>query len=239
MRAPETLARPAGSVELPTIRPGVDRVPTRCERCSSTWLGYEEPLGPQQRGMLWCQQCSRSICWLATPLPRRRARAAGRLPPAPVSAPGRSPIRTDAFRRTDGCGRACTSEHGHDAAAHERYGADAVHAAIAARASGDVVTGPLLVQLGPARVFVGAVELAIAAAEYRLLAALADRLGELCPHADLIAAVWGTGWSVAMDDGGHLLRTYVGRLRGRLGVAASLLETEIGRGYRLADAPLC
>jgi two-component system phosphate regulon response regulator PhoB len=104
--------------------------------------------------------------------------------------------------------------------------------------SGDVATGPLLIQLGPGRVFVDGVETALSAVEYTLLAYLAVRLGDLCWAADILDATWGRGWAATPEYGRQVVRVHVHRLRVKLGAASGLVENEVGRGYRLADAPL-
>jgi two-component system KDP operon response regulator KdpE len=69
--------------------------------------------------------------------------------------------------------------------------------------------------------------------EYRLLRHLADRPGVLVPHAELLVAVWGSGYR----EDHHLLRVTIRNLRARLAGAAPnrrFIETEYGLGYRLA-----
>ncbi len=70
--------------------------------------------------------------------------------------------------------------------------------------------------------------------EYRLLRHLADRPGVLVPHAELLVAVWGSGYR----EDHHLLRVTIRNLRARLAGAAPqrrFIETEYGLGYRLAS----
>ncbi len=68
--------------------------------------------------------------------------------------------------------------------------------------------------------------------EYALLALLVRHSGKVLTHRHLLQAVWGT----AHVEDVQYLRVYVGHLRQKLGpVAARLLTTEPGVGYRLLD----
>ena len=72
--------------------------------------------------------------------------------------------------------------------------------------------------------------------EYRLLRHLAERPGVLVPHAELLVAVWGSGYR----EDHHLLRVTIRNLRARLAAAAPghrFIETQYGLGYRLAAPP--
>ncbi len=76
--------------------------------------------------------------------------------------------------------------------------------------------------------------------EYRLLRHLAERPGVLVPHAELLVAVWGSGYR----EDHHLLRVAIRNLRAKLATASPgrrFIETEYGLGYRFAapavDAP--
>ena len=140
------------------------------------------------------------------------------------------------FERRSGCGATCTQAYGHDAVTHEQYGADAVHAALRDRRSGDVATGRLLVQLGPGCVYVDNAEVALSPTEYRILAHLAERLGDLCSVEEVTRDVWGASY---VDDAPHLLRVNMARIRAHLGRARSLIVTARDRGYPLCDAPPC
>jgi hypothetical protein len=222
---------------LPTIRLGIDPYPQVCPRptCRSRMLDSEEPLGQQQRGMVWCRTCSRTICWVAAPITIRRPDPVE----VPVPAPVRRLIRGASFERLAGCGLTCTVEYGHDPETHERHGGDAAIGAIAARAVGAVATGPLLIEFRAGRCVVAGGETVLTATEWRILAYLGGRLDELCVLDEIVDAVWGTGWSVASRTARNCLRTHINRLRIRLGPARYLLQTARGRGYRLLDAPLC
>jgi two-component system KDP operon response regulator KdpE len=72
--------------------------------------------------------------------------------------------------------------------------------------------------------------------EYRLLEALALRIGKVVPHRVLLSAVWGDEF---VDDT-HYLRIYVGYLRRKLEDRPAVpryLLNEWGTGYRLAQLP--
>jgi two-component system KDP operon response regulator KdpE len=72
--------------------------------------------------------------------------------------------------------------------------------------------------------------------EFRLLEALALRVGKVAPHRFLLSTVWGDEY---VDDT-HYLRIYVGYLRQKLEDDPSrpvYLLNEWGTGYRLAAIP--
>jgi DNA-binding response OmpR family regulator len=140
------------------------------------------------------------------------------------------------------CGAACTALYGHDPVVHEAAGADAAYAEIAARAASGVVrTGGLVVALDGSGVSVDGGALELAGFEHELLLALARSCGVLCSHTALITEVWGAGTAATMRTGTdrdaprRMLRTRINYLRMRLGRAAELIETVMGRGYRLRD----
>jgi two-component system, OmpR family, KDP operon response regulator KdpE len=73
--------------------------------------------------------------------------------------------------------------------------------------------------------------------EYRLLDALAMRVGQVAPHRYLLSTVWGEEY---IDDT-HYLRVYVGYLRAKLEddpAQPRYLINEWGTGYRLATLPV-
>ena len=73
--------------------------------------------------------------------------------------------------------------------------------------------------------------------EYRLLDALASRLGQVAPRRFLLGTVWGEEY---VDDT-HYLRVYVGYLRAKLEDDPSqprYIINEWGTGYRLALLPI-
>jgi len=72
--------------------------------------------------------------------------------------------------------------------------------------------------------------------EFRLLAFLVERGGQLVTHRQLLGGVWGAGY----DRDVHLLRMTVRNLRLKLEAVApgeSRIVTEYGLGYRLVSTP--
>ncbi|HEU4601978.1 MAG TPA: response regulator [Steroidobacteraceae bacterium] len=70
--------------------------------------------------------------------------------------------------------------------------------------------------------------------EYRLLAALVHKAGQVVTHAELLAA----GWGASKVDQQHYLRIYMTALRRKLerdSARPEYLLTETGVGYRLID----
>jgi len=73
--------------------------------------------------------------------------------------------------------------------------------------------------------------------EYRLLDALAARMGETVPHRYLLSTVWGDQF---VDDT-HYLRVYIGYLRNKLEddpAQPAYFTNDWGVGYRLARLPI-
>lgn len=73
--------------------------------------------------------------------------------------------------------------------------------------------------------------------EYRLMSALASRVGRVAPHRYLLSTVWGDEY---IDDT-HYLRIYVGYLRKKIEDDPSnpkYLLSQWGTGYRLAELAL-
>jgi DNA-binding response OmpR family regulator len=64
--------------------------------------------------------------------------------------------------------------------------------------------------------------------EYRLLALLAERTGEIVPPAILLMHIWGYGPEVRTRTVG----THIQRLRKKLGKVGRSIETVMGVGYR-------
>jgi len=67
--------------------------------------------------------------------------------------------------------------------------------------------------------------------EWALLTLLARNAGRVLTHRQLLTAVWGP----AHADDVQYLRVYVGQIRQKLGVAAALITTEPGIGYRMVE----
>jgi DNA-binding response OmpR family regulator len=140
------------------------------------------------------------------------------------------------FVRTDTCGALCSEQYGHHAETHDRAGREALYAELAARRSGQVRTGLLVVDFDTDRVTIAGAEPPLTPMERDVLGYLAAHLGAPCRHYDLIEAVWDTATAEAWTGGqrpSHTLRVVLSRLRVKLGAAGDLLETVIGRGYRL------
>jgi two-component system, OmpR family, KDP operon response regulator KdpE len=89
--------------------------------------------------------------------------------------------------------------------------------------------GELRIDLEARRVFIGEADLHLTRTEYAILAELAMRLDAIVTHDELIAQVWGAEYR----GSNHYLHNYLGRLRKKLGVYGSLLETVPGMGYNL------
>jgi DNA-binding response OmpR family regulator len=90
----------------------------------------------------------------------------------------------------------------------------------------------LSVDLDEHRVRLGEQEVKLTPTEFRLLAHLAERPGQLVPHRAVLTAVWGTGYASDV----HLLRMTIRNLRVKLEAAAPndpYIATEYGLGYRL------
>jgi two-component system KDP operon response regulator KdpE len=107
----------------------------------------------------------------------------------------------------------------------------------AATIAGEEVRHPGLVIDGRAhRVIADGHEIHLTPTEYRLLRHLAERPEAVVGHADLLTAVWGTGYR----DDLHLLRVTMRNLRAKLAETAptrQFIETSYGVGYRFrADA---
>lgn len=106
------------------------------------------------------------------------------------------------------------------------------------RIAGATAGGPPTVEAGGLRidgrghrVEVDGTAVHLTPTEYRLLRHLADRPGRLASHAELLEAVWGSGYG----DDHHLLRVAIRNLRAKLAAPAPgrrYIETEYGFGYR-------
>ncbi len=73
--------------------------------------------------------------------------------------------------------------------------------------------------------------LALSPREWALLEMLARSTGRVLTHRQLLVGVWGP----AHAEDVQYLRVYIGQLRQKLGGAASLIATEPGVGYRMAE----
>jgi len=86
-------------------------------------------------------------------------------------------------------------------------------------------------ELDPQRriVTLGSAPLELTAREQALLAYLARRADQVVTRSELLAHVW----SQQFDPGSNLVEVHVSRLRDKLGLAAWMIETVRGVGYRL------
>jgi len=90
----------------------------------------------------------------------------------------------------------------------------------------------LVVDLDEHRVRVADRDVRLTPTEFRLLAHLVERAGQLVPHRMVLSAVWGPGYAGDV----HLLRMTIRNLRVKLESAApddAYITTEYGLGYRL------
>ncbi len=99
-----------------------------------------------------------------------------------------------------------------------------------------VQTGDLVIDREAKLVSKAGEQVSLTRTEYRLLDALAARVGQMAPHRFLLSTVWGD----AFVDDTHYLRVYVGYLRQKLEddpKHPQYLINEWGMGYRLASLP--
>jgi DNA-binding response OmpR family regulator len=90
----------------------------------------------------------------------------------------------------------------------------------------------LVVDIDEHRAYLRGAEVALTPTEFRLLAYLVERAGQLVQHRQVLAAVWGGGYERDV----HLLRMTVRNLRLKLEAVApgeTWIATEYGLGYRL------
>jgi two-component system phosphate regulon response regulator PhoB len=100
--------------------------------------------------------------------------------------------------------------------------------------SAALVAGQLRIERDTHRVTVAGEPIELTPTEYKLLLILAERRGRVQPRVHLLEVVW----SAAPDVQTRTVDMHVQRLRGKLGVAADLIETIRGFGYRLRADPL-
>jgi two-component system, OmpR family, phosphate regulon response regulator PhoB len=94
-----------------------------------------------------------------------------------------------------------------------------------------VVLGPLELDLGAHRAYVGGGEVELTALEFKLLHHLMSRPGRVQTREQLLTDVWGITSSLET----RTVDTHVMRLREKLGEARDFVETVRGVGYRMAD----
>jgi two-component system KDP operon response regulator KdpE len=97
-----------------------------------------------------------------------------------------------------------------------------------------VTVGPLTIDLAARVVLLNGARLTLTPKEYRLLQVLAQHAGNVVTHQHLLREVWGT---IHVHDT-HYLRIFMRKLRQKIEpdpTAPSILLTELGVGYRLAQ----
>lgn len=111
-----------------------------------------------------------------------------------------------------------------------RVGAILRRMSVGASEASDVLTiGPIRIDRTAHRVQVDGHEIELTPTEYKLLALLADRRGRLQDRSQLLETVW----EAAPDIQTRTVDMHVQRLRAKLGIGGSLIETVRGFGYRL------
>jgi two-component system, OmpR family, phosphate regulon response regulator PhoB len=94
-----------------------------------------------------------------------------------------------------------------------------------------LTVGPLTIDLAAYRTYVRGREVQMSEMERRFLVFLVERRGSICSRDELLRSVWQYRSGVSS----RTLDTHAKRLRDKLGVAAVLVETVRGVGYRLSD----
>jgi len=100
-----------------------------------------------------------------------------------------------------------------------------------------ITTGDLVINRRSQTITKRGTQIQLTRTEYRLLDALASRVGQVAPHRFLLSTVWGDEY---VDDT-HYLRVYIGYLRAKLEDAPGqprYIFSEWGVGYRLAALPV-
>lgn len=92
--------------------------------------------------------------------------------------------------------------------------------------------GPLVLDIPRHSVTVHGRRIELTATEFKLLALLMQRRGRVQSRDQLLKDVWE--YDALIDT--RTVDTHIGRLRDKLGVAARLLETVRGAGYRFVEA---
>lgn len=145
--------------------------------------------------------------------------------------------------RLPGCGDECYPRN-HDPRAHELWG---LLLATLTPPTRVIRTGTLTFDLDTRRATVNGVVVALGPNQEGYLAHLAERIGQWCRNADVLAAVWGLSSEhrirALRQDGYHrypdtaMVNTCRNRLRQKLGVAGRLIEVrsspQVGSASRL------
>lgn len=98
----------------------------------------------------------------------------------------------------------------------------------------ELINGPLRIDFAQRRVTLAGAPLHLTPTEYRLLLLLAENLGKVVTHRQILTSVWGPN---AIRES-HYVRVYMGHLRRKLEPNPAqpvLLLNEPGVGYRLAE----
>ena len=101
------------------------------------------------------------------------------------------------------------------------------------RASAELVCGPVTLDTRRARVAVAGQPVNLTAQEFKVLAYLMHKLGEVVSRTELTEHIYAQDF----DRDSNIIEVFIGRLRRKLGV--DVIETVRGQGYRLrapADA---
>ena len=96
-----------------------------------------------------------------------------------------------------------------------------------------IVVGPLKIYPEQYRTVVDTETVPLTSTEYQLLLYLAERVGRLQSREALLQRVWGYEGNVNT----RTVDTHIKRLRQKLGIAGSLIETVHGFGYQLVENP--
>ncbi len=103
-------------------------------------------------------------------------------------------------------------------------------AAPAVAAGSTLVVGPLAIDRAAHRVMLNGEELNLTATEYKLLVTLVERRGRVQSRPHLLETVW----EAQPDIQTRTVDMHVQRLRSKLGVLGTMIETVRGFGYRFA-----
>lgn len=237
-----TSPQPSSPSAAEVLRPGLDRLPSRCTQCGSALLSADPPLGRAAYGSLTCTACGRVLAYLRAGFATRTGQPITRY--QSVFGPSSAAAQRGEWRLlgcSDDCGR-----HAHDPYAHEAHGRRQVETAQRARLHGTLRVGPLAIDFDVIRVTVDGIVIDVTPTEFLLVGRLARQVGTVVTVAELIDSVWGTDYTVAerttagtppLPPDAHLLRVNLARLRKRLGAAGRLIHTIPAVGYVLADEP--
>ena len=94
-----------------------------------------------------------------------------------------------------------------------------------------LTVGPVRIDQSACTVTIGDESIDLTATEYKLLQTLAERRGRVQSRQKLLETVWNANPDIQT----RTVDMHVQRLRSKLGVAANMIETVRGFGYRLTD----